>query len=114
MLLATLAGLAAAIWAFGSIGFDSVIAVAGRIGVGGFLLYCLWSLGVFAILGGAWLAAAPGEALDRIGWFTWARQSGAGRLGLRPFQLSEIDPWGIPWNAPNASSNSLSVPPPGR
>ncbi|MEO9132702.1 MAG: lysylphosphatidylglycerol synthase domain-containing protein [Sphingomonas sp.] len=85
LLLATLAGLAAAIWAFGSIGFDSVMAVAGRIGIGGFLLYCVWSLGVFAILGASWLAVAPGEKLDRLGWFTWARMVREAVADLLPF-----------------------------
>jgi len=85
MLLATLLGLAAAIWAFGSIGFDSVIAVARRIGVGGFLLYCLWSIGVFAILGASWLAVAPGEKLDQLGWFTWARLVREAVSDLLPF-----------------------------
>lgn len=85
MLLATLAGLAAAIWAFGSAGFGSVIAAAERIGIAGFLFYCIYSLGVFAVLGGAWLAAAPGEALDRLGRFTWARMVREAVSDLLPF-----------------------------
>jgi putative membrane protein len=85
MLLVTFAGLAAAIWAFGSIGFGSVVAVAGRIGVGGFALYCLWSLGVFAVLGAAWLAVAPGEPLARLGRFTWARGVREAVADLLPF-----------------------------
>jgi putative membrane protein len=85
MLLATLLGLAAAIWAFGSIGFGSVIAVARQIGFGGFLFYCLWSIGVFAILGASWLAVAPGEPLDRIGLFTWARLVREAVSDLLPF-----------------------------
>jgi putative membrane protein len=85
MLLATLAGLAAAIWAFGSIGFGSVVAVAGRIGFGGFVLYCLWSLGVFGLLGAAWLAAAPGEPIGRVGRFTWARAVREAVADLLPF-----------------------------
>ena len=85
MLLATLAGLAAAIWAFGTIGFGNVLAVAGRIGPGGFLLYCLWSLGVFTILGASWLAVAPGAALDRLGSFTWARLVREAVSDLLPF-----------------------------
>ena len=85
MLLATLGGLAAAIWAFGSTGFGSVIAVAGRIGLGGFLVYCLYSIGVFVLLGGAWQAVAPGEPLGQLGRFTWARMVREAVSDLLPF-----------------------------
>ncbi|WEJ99577.1 MAG: lysylphosphatidylglycerol synthase domain-containing protein [Candidatus Sphingomonas phytovorans] len=85
MLLATLAGLAAAVWAFGSIGLGSVLAVAGRIGIDGFLIFCAFSIGTFFILGGAWLAAAPGEPLDRIGLFAWARAVREAVSDLLPF-----------------------------
>lgn len=85
MLLATLGGLAAAIWAFGSTGFDSVVATAGQIGVSGFLLYCGYSLGVFVLLGGAWLAAAPGESIGRLGLFSWARMVREAVSDLLPF-----------------------------
>ena len=72
-MLATIAGLGVAIWTFGETGLGDIVAVARRIGVAGFLLFCLWSLGTFALLGAAWLAAAPGEAIGRIRAFTWAR-----------------------------------------
>ena len=85
MLLATLAGLAAAIWAFGSIGFGSVVSVAGRIGPGGFALYCLWSIGVFGVLGAAWLAVAIGEPIQLVGRFSWARAVREAVADLLPF-----------------------------
>lgn len=61
------------------------MSVAKRLGIGGFLLYCLYSLGVFAVLGGAWLAAAPGEGVRRIGLFTWARLIREAASDLLPF-----------------------------
>lgn len=54
-------------------------------GVGGFALYLLWSLGVFLLLGGAWLAAAPGEPARRIGRFAWARMVREAVSDLLPF-----------------------------
>lgn len=85
MLLATLAGLAVATWAFGEAGIAGVIGVARRLGLSGFLLYCLYSVGVFGILGGAWLAAAPGERIDRLPLFAWARMVREAVADLLPF-----------------------------
>ena len=85
MLLATLAGLAVAVWAFGEAGIAGVVTVARRLGIGGFLLYCLYSIGVFAILGGAWLAAAPGEPNARLPLFAWARMVREAVADLLPF-----------------------------
>lgn len=42
-------------------------------GVGGFLLLCLWSMGTFGLLGAAWLAAAQGQPASRLVNFAWAR-----------------------------------------
>jgi len=53
--------------------------------VGGFLLYCLYSLGVFALLGGAWLVAAPGEGAARLALFTRARLLREAAADLLPF-----------------------------
>ncbi len=60
-------------------------------GIGGFLLYCLWSASIFVVLGGAWLAAAPGEAATRLGLFSWARVVREAVSDLLPFsQLGGI------------------------
>ncbi len=65
-------------------------------GPAGFLLYCLWSLGVFFLLGGAWYAAAPdegGRSMPLSGWplFTWARMVREAVSDLLPFsQLGGI------------------------
>lgn len=72
-MLTTVAGLAVAVWAFGATGWDGVIKALTRIGPGGFLLFCLWFLGVFVLLGAAWLSAAPGEPIGRLWLFAWAR-----------------------------------------
>jgi putative membrane protein len=71
--VATVAGLTVAIWAFGATGWDGVIKALARIGPSGFILFCLWFLGVFVLLGAAWLSAAPGEPIARIWLFAWAR-----------------------------------------
>ena len=72
-MLTTVAGLTVAVWAFGATGWDGVIKALSRIGPSGFLLFCLWFLGVFVVLGAAWLSAAPGEPVARLLLFTWAR-----------------------------------------
>ena len=91
LLLATVLGLIVAVWMFGAAGFADVATIAGRIGAGGFLLFCLWSLATFLLLGAAWLAAAPGERMSRIGLFAWARMVREAVSDLLPFsQLGGI------------------------
>ena len=85
LLLATIAGLAVAVWTFGEAGLGDVLAIAGRMGAGGFLLYCLYSMPVFAILGAAWLAVAREEGWGRIGLFTWGRLLREAASDLLPF-----------------------------
>ena len=85
VLLATLAGLGIAIWAFGSAGFANVAEAAARVGPIGFILFCVYSLAIFAPLGGAWLAAARGEGAGRIGRFAWARMLREAVADLLPF-----------------------------
>jgi putative membrane protein len=84
-LLTTVAGLAVAVWAFGATGWHGVLKALVRIGPGGFLLFCLWFLGVFVLLGAAWLSAAPGEPLKRLWLFTWARMVREAASDLLPF-----------------------------
>ncbi len=84
-MLATLVGLAAAVWAFGSAGYANVIKATARIGPGGFVLFYLYSLASFVPLGAAWLAAAPGEPGSRLWLFTWARVLREAVADLLPF-----------------------------
>ncbi len=83
--LATLAGLGAALWAIGSVGFTALAHAALRMGGGGFALFCLGSLGLSAILGGAWLASMPGQPVRQWPLFTWARMAREGANDLLPF-----------------------------
>ena len=85
VLLATLAGLGAAAFAFHSIGFGNVLAASVRIGPLGFAAFCLYTMFIFALLGGAWLAAAPGEPAKRLGLFVWARMLREAAADLLPF-----------------------------
>lgn len=80
-----MAGLAAAVWAFGATGWNGVTGVLSRIGAGGFLLFCLWFLGVFLLLGAAWRFAAPGEPIERLWLFAWARMVREAASDLLPF-----------------------------
>ncbi|WP_082472933.1 lysylphosphatidylglycerol synthase domain-containing protein [Sphingomonas sp. Leaf357] len=84
-MLATLAGLAAAIWAFGSAGFANVLAATARVGPGGFVAFCVYSLAGFVPLGAAWLVAAPGEPASRVWLFSWARVLREAVSDLLPF-----------------------------
>lgn len=59
--------------------------MAARLGAGGFALFCLWALGTFALLGAAWLAAAPGERAGRLPLFAWARIVREAVSDLLPF-----------------------------
>lgn len=56
-----------------------------RIGPGGFLLFCGFSLALLVLLGGAWLASAPGESAGRLGLFAWARMLREAVADLLPF-----------------------------
>ncbi|MEO6092004.1 MAG: lysylphosphatidylglycerol synthase domain-containing protein [Novosphingobium sp.] len=91
ILLATLLGLGAAIWAFQSIGFGEVLAASARLGALGFAGFCLYTGGIFVLLGGAWLVAAPPEPASRLGLFIWARMLREAVADLLPFsQLGGI------------------------
>jgi putative membrane protein len=84
-LLTTVAGLTVAVWAFGATGWGGVIEALARMGPGGFLLFCLWFLGVFLLLGAAWLSAAPGQPAARLWLFAWARMVREAASDLLPF-----------------------------
>ena len=62
-----------------------MVEAARGIGWTGAIIYWLYSLGVFVLLGGAWLTAAPGEPPSRIGLFIWARLVREGVADLLPF-----------------------------
>jgi putative membrane protein len=85
VVLVCVIGLAIAAWAFAATGFDNILAAARRIGIAGFLLYCLYSLGVFGLLGAAWLVAIPAEPATRVGRFVWARMVREAASDLLPF-----------------------------
>ena len=85
LLIATMIGLAAALWAFGREGWAQVLASAARTGIVGFAALCLITIATFFLLGGAWQAAAPGVPLRRIGRFAWARAARDAANDLLPF-----------------------------
>ena len=79
-----------ALWAFRSTGLTGVAAAAQRIGWSGGLIYCLYSLGLFVVLGAAWLASTPDEPWRRTLVFAWARLIREAVADLLPF--SQIAP----------------------
>lgn len=68
-----------------STGLAGVAEAAARIGWTGFAVYCFYSLALFGILGGAWLAAAPGERRASLPLFAWARLVRESVSDLLPF-----------------------------
>ncbi len=83
--VATLLGLAVALWAIGSVGFAALGHAALRMGLVGFLAFCVASLILSAILGGAWWASMPGQPARRLLLFGWARMAREGANDLLPF-----------------------------
>lgn len=73
------------LWAMGTVGVSALVQAALRMGGGGFLLFCLASIGLYALLGAAWWASSPGEPLARWPLFTWARLAREGANDLLPF-----------------------------
>ncbi len=60
-------------------------------GPAGFIAFCLYTGAIFVLLGGAWLASAPGEPVRRLGLFVWARMLREAVADLLPFsQLGGI------------------------
>ncbi|WP_010162761.1 lysylphosphatidylglycerol synthase domain-containing protein [Sphingomonas sp. PAMC 26617] len=85
LLLATVVGLAVALGAVGAVGLHQVLAAMASIGWIGMASFTLWSVGVLALLGMAWLAVAPGQATERLGWFVWARTTREAATDILPF-----------------------------
>jgi len=83
--LATIAGLAAAVWAMDKVGFAGLLHAIDRMGWAGFLAFCVASLVLSLILGGAWWASMPGQPLRRLPLFAWARIAREGANDLLPF-----------------------------
>lgn len=85
IVLATLAGLGAALWAIGSIGLTGLVQAALRLGPSGFALFCAASLGLTLILGAAWLASMPGQPMRQLPLFAFARLAREGANDVLPF-----------------------------
>jgi putative membrane protein len=85
LLAATLIGIGVAGWTVGAVGARQVLAAMGTIGWLGMGAFLLCSLGVLLLLGGAWLACAPGESLRRLPLFVWARTTREAATDVLPF-----------------------------
>jgi putative membrane protein len=86
VLLASLIGLAVAVWMLGENGVGQVLGVVGRLGIGGLSLYTGYSLLVVLLLGGAWASAAPPLAIRNTALlFSWARLVREAAADILPF-----------------------------
>lgn len=85
LIIATMLGLAAALWALGRQGFGEVFGSAMRTGIGGFALLCLVTCATFVLLGASWLAAVPAMPWRRVGLFSWGRATREAANDLLPF-----------------------------
>lgn len=85
LLIATVVGLAVAIGTVGTVGLRQVLSAMGSIGWIGMACFTLWSVGVLVLLGMAWLAVAPGQSTQHLGWFVWARTTREAATDILPF-----------------------------
>lgn len=85
LLLATIAGLALAGWTLGAAGWAPIWAAVARIGAGGFVVFCVWFIGVFGLLGAAWHAGAGDDPLRMVWRYAAARMVREAAADLLPF-----------------------------
>ena len=85
LLIATVLGLAVAAGTVGTVGLHDVLAAMASIGVVGMAAFVAWSIGVLGLLGLAWLAVAPGQSIERLGLFVWARTTREAATDILPF-----------------------------
>ncbi|USI71659.1 lysylphosphatidylglycerol synthase domain-containing protein [Sphingomonas morindae] len=83
--IAFAAGIAAALWAIGTVGLTDLVHAAARLGGWGFFAICMASVGILGLLGGAWAAAMPMVPARRVGLFAWARAAREAANDLLPF-----------------------------
>ncbi|HET8613732.1 MAG TPA: lysylphosphatidylglycerol synthase domain-containing protein [Sphingomonas sp.] len=84
-LIVSALGLAVGLWVIGRVGLNQLAETIARMGVGGFLLFVLASIGIFAPLGAAWIASCPGEPMRRAPLFMWARAAREAANEVLPF-----------------------------
>ncbi len=84
-LLVAGAGLAVTLALLASVGTGAVLAVVGRIGLAGFLIYASYNFAILAVLGLAWLAVAPSLPLAQLGTFVWGRTAREAATDVLPF-----------------------------
>ncbi len=82
---ALLVGLALAVGLALHVGIEGLRQAVAHVGLGRFLLYCLYSTAVFVPLGVAWWAVAPPESWRRSGVFVWARLLREAASDILPF-----------------------------
>lgn len=84
-LLATVIGLIVAGWTIGAVGARQVWQSMATVGWLGMIAFTAWSVGVLGLLGAAWFAVAPGEKLERLPLFIWARTTREAATDVLPF-----------------------------
>lgn len=85
LLVATMIGLLVAAGTVGTVGLRHVLSAMGSIGWVGMATFVMWSAGVLALLGMAWIAVAPGQPAERLPLFVWARTTREAATDILPF-----------------------------
>jgi len=86
-----LLGIALTVYLVMYAGIGAVFAAVGAVGWGGFGLLCLYGLGLFIILGGAWYVLLPASPPVSARTFIWARMVRDAASDVLPFsQLGGI------------------------
>ena len=84
-------GFALALYLVMYVGLGAVFSAAIAVGWGGFAILCLYSLGLFVLLGAAWHVLIPDSPLAGLKIFVWARMVRDAAAEVLPFsQLGGI------------------------
>ena len=83
--LATLAGLAIALWTIGAVGFRQIAVTVAHAGIGGFLLFTASYMAVLVALGAAWATSMRERGDLPLAQFVWARAVREAASDLLPF-----------------------------
>jgi putative membrane protein len=85
LIVIAILGIALGLYLINYVGFGAVMAAAAAVGWGGFVVLCLYSLGLFAVLGLAWFVLLPAETPASLQVFIRARMIRDAAADVLPF-----------------------------
>jgi putative membrane protein len=85
VVIAAIIGVSLMVGLVAYFGFGAVLASVARIGLGGFVVFCLYTLANFVVLALAWFALAPGLPLRAIPALYWGRLMREAASDVLPF-----------------------------